>query len=45
VLPAPPHDSAAQLNREQEEAMHEHYGPPGYWTIEASQDVAALSAK
>jgi hypothetical protein len=45
VLAAPPHDSAAQLDREQEQAMHEHYGRPGYWTTEASQDVAALSAK
>jgi hypothetical protein len=45
VLAAPPHDSAAQLDRDQEQAMHEHDGRPGYWTTEASQDVAALSAK
>jgi hypothetical protein len=45
VKDAPPYDSAAQLDREQEQAMHEHYGRPAYWTTEASQDVPAPSAR
>jgi len=45
VKDAPPYDSAAHLDREQEQAMHEHYGRPGYWATEASQDVAAPSSK
>jgi sporulation protein YlmC with PRC-barrel domain len=32
VKDAPPYDSAAQLRRQQEQALHEHYGRPGYWT-------------
>jgi uncharacterized protein YrrD len=34
VRDAPPYDAAAQLSRQQEQAMHEHYGRPGYWTVE-----------
>jgi hypothetical protein len=34
VRDAPPYDAAAQLTRQQEQAMHEHYGRPGYWTVE-----------
>jgi sporulation protein YlmC with PRC-barrel domain len=34
VRVAPPYDAAAQLSRQQEQAMHEHYGRPGYWTVE-----------
>ena len=45
VKDAPPYDPAAQLDREQEQAMYEHYGRPGYWTAEASQDVASPSKK
>jgi len=45
VKDAPPYDSAAQLDREQEQAMHEHYGRPAYWTTEASQDVPAPSER
>jgi hypothetical protein len=43
VTDAPPYDPAAQLDREQKQAMHEHYGRPGYWTTEASQGVASPS--
>jgi sporulation protein YlmC with PRC-barrel domain len=32
VRHAPPYDSAVQLDRQQEQAIHEHYGRPGYWT-------------
>ena len=40
VQDAPAYDAAAHLDREQEQAMHEHYGRPGYWTAEAGDDVA-----
>jgi len=29
---APPYDSAAHLDRQQETSLYEHYGRPGYWT-------------
>jgi hypothetical protein len=29
---APPYDRAAQLDRQQEAAIHTHYGRPDYWT-------------
>lgn len=32
VKDAPPYNSALQLDRQREQAMHEHYGRPGYWT-------------
>jgi hypothetical protein len=32
VRDAPPYDSAAQLDRQQEQGLYEHYGRPGYWT-------------
>jgi hypothetical protein len=35
VQDAPPYDPAAQLDREQEMSIHEHYGLPGYWVDEA----------
>ena len=44
VKDSPPYNAAAHLDREQEQAMHEHYGRPGYWTVEAGNDVAARSA-
>lgn len=34
VRDAPPYDAAAQLDREQEQALHEHYGRTGYWSID-----------
>jgi hypothetical protein len=37
VKDAPPYDSAAELDRQREEAVYEHYGRPGYWTVTASQ--------
>jgi hypothetical protein len=29
---APPYDRAEQLDRQQEAAIHTHYGRPGYWS-------------
>ncbi len=40
VKTAPPYDSAAQLDRQQEQAIYEHYGHPGYWTSQAIRDAA-----
>jgi uncharacterized protein YrrD len=42
---APRYDSAAQLDRQQEQAIYEHFGRPDYWTPRALRDGAALSAK
>jgi len=39
VKDAPPYDSAAQLDRQQEQAIYEHYGHPGYWTTQAIRDA------
>jgi len=39
VKDAPPYDSAAQLDRQQEQAIYEHYGHPGYWTAQAIRDA------
>jgi hypothetical protein len=36
VKDAPPYDSAAELDRQREEAVYEHYGRPGYWTTRPS---------
>jgi sporulation protein YlmC with PRC-barrel domain len=41
VKGAPRYDSAAQLDRQQEAAIYEHYGRPGYWTTKAIRDSAA----
>jgi hypothetical protein len=40
VKDAPPYDSAAQLDREQETGIHEHYRRPGYWADEVKREVA-----
>ena len=40
VKDAPPYDSAAQLDREQEIGIHEHYGRIGYWTSEEECDAS-----
>jgi sporulation protein YlmC with PRC-barrel domain len=32
---APPHDSAAQLDRQREQGIYDHYRRPGYWTVKA----------
>jgi uncharacterized protein YrrD len=47
IKKAPAYDSAAQLDREQEQAMYEHYGRPGYWTAKEirEEQLAASSAK
>jgi hypothetical protein len=41
IKDAPPYDSAAQFDREQEQGMYEHYGRPGYWAMKPVRDVAA----
>jgi sporulation protein YlmC with PRC-barrel domain len=41
VRDAPPYDSAAQLDRQQEAAIYEHYGRSGYWTTAAIREPAA----
>jgi hypothetical protein len=38
VKDAPPYDSDAQLDRQQEQAIYEHYGHPGYWTTQAIRE-------
>ncbi len=38
VKDAPPYDSAAQLDRDQEIGIHEHYGRIGYWTTETKHE-------
>jgi PRC-barrel domain len=45
VKDAPPYDPAAQLDRQQEQAIHEHYGRPGYWTTKSVRDARTLSAR
>lgn len=40
VKDAPPYDSAAQLDREQEMGIYEHYGRRGYWADEARREDA-----
>jgi hypothetical protein len=38
VKGAPPYDSAAQLEREQEVGIYKHYGLPGYWAGEMKRE-------
>jgi hypothetical protein len=38
VKDAPPYDSKELLRREQEKALHAHYGQNGYWPLEAERD-------
>jgi hypothetical protein len=33
VKGAPPYDSEAQLDRQREQALHDHYERPGHWTV------------
>jgi PRC-barrel domain len=42
---APPYDDVAQFTREQEQALHEHYGRSGYWTTKAHHDAAVPALK
>jgi hypothetical protein len=37
IKDAPRYDTAAGLDRQQEQRVYEHYGRPGYWTIETSE--------
>jgi sporulation protein YlmC with PRC-barrel domain len=37
VKDAPPYESAAELDRQLERAIHEHYGRPGYWSTGTSR--------
>lgn len=39
VKEAPPYDSAAKMNRNQEMGVHEHYGSPGYWETEVKREA------
>ena len=45
VKNAPRYDPAAQLDRQQEQGIYEHYGRPGYWTTKAIRDGAAPPVK
>ncbi len=45
VKDAPPYDPGTQLDRQQEQAIHEHYGRPGYWTAKSIRDTKTLSVK
>jgi hypothetical protein len=45
IKSAPLYDEAAQLDRQQEQAMYEHYGRPGYWTTKAIRTESAPSVK
>jgi hypothetical protein len=45
VKAAPSYDAAAQLDREQEEAMYQHYGRTGYWTVRTTKHAATTSKK
>jgi hypothetical protein len=40
VKDAAPYHSAAQLDRQQEQAIYEHYGHLGYWSSQAIRDAA-----
>jgi hypothetical protein len=40
VKDAPPYDSMAQLNREQEVNIFKHYGHHGYWEDEVKREAA-----
>lgn len=39
VKGAPPYDSVAKLDRQQEQGMHEHYGRDGYWATKDKQPL------
>ena len=40
VKRAPPYDTTAHLNREQEIGIYQHYGLPGYWMAEPNRESA-----
>ena len=37
IKDAPPYDAAALFDRQQEAAMHEHYGRPRYWAVDPTE--------
>ena len=45
VKEAPRYDPAAQLDRQQEEGMYQHYGRFGYWATTAMKKAAARSGR
>ena len=45
VQDAPAFDSIAGLERQQEEAMHQHYGRPGYWSTHGKRGDDAPRAR
>jgi hypothetical protein len=45
IKDAPHYDPAAQFDRQQEQAVYEHYGRPDYWTNKALRDSGTLVAK
>ena len=45
IKAAPQYDAVAQFTREQEQALYEHYGRTGYWTIKGHHDAAAPALK
>ena len=45
VRKAPAYDAAAQLDRQQEQGIYEHYGRAGYWTADSIRDAAAPPVK
>jgi hypothetical protein len=42
---APPYDSTAQIERQLEQGIYEHYGRPGYWITRDVTGAATLSTK
>jgi len=44
IKDAPPYDSSAKLDRDQEMGVYKHYGHPGYWANEAKYKPS-ISAK
>lgn len=45
VKDAPPYNAVAQLDRQREQSLYEHYGRPVYWTPSAVDDAAKQSEK
>jgi sporulation protein YlmC with PRC-barrel domain len=43
IKAAPPYDAVAQFTREREQAMYEHYGRTGYWTIKAHHEAVPVA--
>lgn len=45
IQSAPPYDAVAHFMREKEQALHEHYGRTGYWTVDAHDDETVPAVK